>query len=71
MDGSIANVALPTIGRELAVTMAILFHAALSGPTTTALATASAIALAAAVVSLLRLRARPASAPAEAAPADG
>lgn len=54
-----------------AVTMAILFHAALSRPTTTALATASAIALAAAVVSLLRLRARPVSAPAEAAPADG
>lgn len=40
-----------------AVTMAILFHAALARPTTTALALAAAVALVAAGVSLLRLRA--------------
>lgn len=42
-----------------AVTMAILFHAALARPTDTALMLASAVALVAALVSLLRLRLPP------------
>lgn len=45
-----------------AVSMAILFHAAIARPTATALSIAAAVALVAGFVSLLRLRVRPAPA---------